>query len=170
LDEEVLAFTDVLDDYVIISGYVAILTGRSRGTEGVDVLIPELFEEAYEAFCERLDDYWCLNAETGLYGLISDDIPLRFARDGEVLPNFEVKFARDEAERYALENTVSVRTNQGGLNISPLALQIAYKIWLGSNKDIEDATYLITVFKDDLDEAALQRWGDAFEVDTSGLR
>lgn len=46
LDEMVLEFTEILDeddiDYVIVSGYVAILTGRSRATEDIDIVIERL--------------------------------------------------------------------------------------------------------------------------------
>jgi len=49
LDEDVIEFTEVLPacdvDYVVVSGYVAILTGRSRATEDVDVVLQVLTEE-----------------------------------------------------------------------------------------------------------------------------
>ena len=42
LDEFVLTFTSVLDrmkiNYVIVSGYVAIVFGRSRATEDIDII------------------------------------------------------------------------------------------------------------------------------------
>ncbi len=47
LDLLVLQFVRILEkytDYVIISGYVAILLGRSRGTEDVDVSLSALPE------------------------------------------------------------------------------------------------------------------------------
>ena len=48
-DEDVIEFTEVLSacdvDYVIVSGYVAILTGRSRATEDVVVVLQVLTEE-----------------------------------------------------------------------------------------------------------------------------
>jgi len=43
LDKFVLKFCNLLDkNYVIVSGYVSILFGRSRGTEDVDLLIQKL--------------------------------------------------------------------------------------------------------------------------------
>ena len=44
LDRFVRSFLDVLrkhSDYLIVSGFVSIATGRARGTENVDVLLPE---------------------------------------------------------------------------------------------------------------------------------
>ena len=45
LDELVFKFVKILEtytSYVIVSGYVAILLGRDRGTEDIDIIIPKL--------------------------------------------------------------------------------------------------------------------------------
>ena len=45
LDKFVITFVDILEkytDYVIVSGYVSILLGRTRATEDIDLLIPAL--------------------------------------------------------------------------------------------------------------------------------
>jgi hypothetical protein len=50
LDQFVLDFIRVLEPktpYVIVSGYVAILFGRSRGTEDVDILISRLSKDTF---------------------------------------------------------------------------------------------------------------------------
>jgi RecA-family ATPase len=47
LDKLVLRYIEILSkhvDYVIISGYVSILLGRSRSTEDVDVFIKKMSE------------------------------------------------------------------------------------------------------------------------------
>lgn len=41
------------------------------------------------------------------------------------------------------------------LFISPIEIQIAFKLWLGSEKDIEDAVYLFELFKDKLNRNLL---------------
>lgn len=60
LDKDVLAFTQVLNkcdiEYVIISGYVAILTGRSRSTEDIDVIIEALSESETKQLVTELKD------------------------------------------------------------------------------------------------------------------
>ena len=45
LDKFVIDFLEIIikhTNYVLISGYVSILFGRSRGTEDVDIIIPKL--------------------------------------------------------------------------------------------------------------------------------
>lgn len=64
LDREVIEFTQVLEDcaidYVIVSGYVAILTGRSRGTEDIDVILEPLDEQRTADLVQTLKEkeYW----------------------------------------------------------------------------------------------------------------
>ncbi len=61
LDKDVLEFTQILDacevDYVIVSGSVAILTGRSRSTEDIDVILESLSETETEQLVTELKDH-----------------------------------------------------------------------------------------------------------------
>ncbi|HLD41949.1 MAG TPA: hypothetical protein VJB06_02850 [archaeon] len=53
LDKFVLDFIKILEKhakYVIVSGYVAILFGRSRGTEDIDMFIGRLAKEKVGVF------------------------------------------------------------------------------------------------------------------------
>ena len=58
LDKLVLAFIRILEKhvpYVLVSGYVAILFGRARGTEDVDFLLrPITFEEFQRLYADLL--------------------------------------------------------------------------------------------------------------------
>ncbi|MEI7961295.1 MAG: hypothetical protein WCI04_03080 [archaeon] len=58
LDKLVLRFVKLVDsvqiDYVIISGYIAILFGRSRGTEDVDLFLEEMSFEKFNSFWEKV--------------------------------------------------------------------------------------------------------------------
>ena len=78
---------------------------------------------------------------------------LRFARKGEFIPNFELKFPKSELDIWTIENRIQVQINDYSLYISPLELQIPFKLFLGSEKDIEDAKYLYVIFKDYLDRS-----------------
>lgn len=42
LDKFVLDFCELLEDYVVVSGYASILFGRSRATEDIDLLVPKM--------------------------------------------------------------------------------------------------------------------------------
>ena len=83
----------------------------------------------------------------------------------------ELKTATTDLERYALANHYTVELpGAGSIRISPLELQIAYKLWLGSDKDLGDALFLYRLFRDFLDEGELGRWCSALGVDPCRLR
>ena len=102
LDLFVIKFIRIIEkyiDYVIISGYVSILLGRSRATEDVDLFIKNIGKQKFEQLYEDLkkNGFWCLNAESvnEIYSYLTDNLAIRFAEKGEVIPNFEVKIAKD---------------------------------------------------------------------------
>lgn len=71
LDSFVLDFTENLVTnnikYVIISGYVAILFGRSRMSEDVDILIEHIPFEKFLKFWSKMEkNYECLNTSNSL--------------------------------------------------------------------------------------------------------
>jgi len=93
LDRFVLDFIRILEQktsYVIVRGYVAILFGRSRGTEDVDILIPpvekDTFEQMHRALLEG--EYEFLNAEnaSGLYDMLTNALRIRIAKKRSVYP------------------------------------------------------------------------------------
>ncbi len=164
LDKKVIEFTEVLDDsnlkYVLVSGYIAILLGRSRGTEDVDVIIEELEQKETEKLVERLTEegYWCINSSKNeIFDMLKDELAVRFAEKDKIIPNFEVRFAQDEFEKQALDNKIMVEIDSNPLYISPLELQIAYKLYLGSEKDFEDALHIYELFKDELDMEKVEK-------------
>jgi len=50
------------------------------------------------------------------------------------------------------------------INISPLELQIAFKLYLGSDKDIEDAAYLYEIFSAHLSKFKIKHFMDILGV------
>ena len=65
LDKFVIDFCNLLDDYVLVSGYVSIIFGRSRGTEDVDLLIPEMNSEEFKKLWKKVyeNGFECVNTE-----------------------------------------------------------------------------------------------------------
>ncbi|MFA6268950.1 MAG: hypothetical protein WCW13_02460 [archaeon] len=173
LDKLVLKFVKVLDkekvDYVIISGYIAILFGRSRGTEDVDLFIEEMslgkFNELWTAF--NANGFECINtsdSKEAYENFLRDKTSIRFAEKGEFMPNFELKFPTEELSKYSLNNKIKVVLNNMVLNTSKIEPQIAYKLYLGSEKDLEDATHLWQVFKQHLDRALFNKFAEKLNV------
>lgn len=165
LDEMVVEFTEILDeedvDYVIIAGYVAILAGRSRATEDIDVIVQELSENRTDRLASRFQDagYWGVAEDLDhMYDRLTSDIATRVAERGTATPNFEIGFPQDKYDRASLENALTVRVSGHELSIGPLELQVAYKLRLGSQKDVEDALHLYHVFGDALNREALEQY------------
>lgn len=171
LDDFVIGFIRVLEPltpYVIVSGYVAILFGRSRGTEDIDILIPPLDPETFGNLHNALlaKGYEFLNAEdaNGLFEMLSQGMGVRVAQRDQFIPNIELKFLKDDVDRTVFSGRITVDIPGAGLCISPIDIQIAYKLYLGSTKDIEDALYLWEIFKSDLDQKNLRAWMKRFGV------
>jgi hypothetical protein len=154
LDNFVLDFVKILQkhtNYVLISGYVALLFGRSRGTEDVDLFIEKLNEDKFNELYRDLlkNGFWSINANSAkeLFSMLNDKLAIRFAKKDDVIPNMEVKFVKDTLDELTMKNRIKVITNDGELFISKIELQIAYKRFvLKSEKDLEDALYLQNIF------------------------
>lgn len=171
LDKDVLKFTQILDDcsvdYVIVSGYVAILTGRSRSTEDIDVILESLSKTETEKLVTELKDrgYWGMAMPLDeMYSMLNEGNRIRIAEDGEMYPNFETWFVSNDVEREALSNPLTVTFDEGQIEISPLELQIAYKLRLAqaadslSGKDFEDALHLYLTFEERFNTEQLETY------------
>jgi uncharacterized secreted protein with C-terminal beta-propeller domain len=81
-----------------------------------------------------------------------------------IIPHIELKFPKDEFDTYSIENRVKVIMEKNHLFISPMELQIPYKLYLGSEKNIEDAVYLWDIFKEKIDLHLLKKFMKALDV------
>lgn len=166
LDRLVFEFVNVLKkhaDYVIISAYVSILFGRTRTTEDIDIFVKELSKEDLERLYEDLGKagFWCINAESieTIYEYLSKGTAVRFAKKGQSIPNFEIKFALKEIDLETFKDLLVVQTELGQLNISSLERQIAFKkYYLRSSKDVEDAEFIEELFKDKIDKDKVNKY------------
>jgi hypothetical protein len=141
LDRLVMEFVRCLGfNYVIVAGYVAILLGRTRTTDDVDVVVDAASGAEVAARAARCG-FKPLTLESNL-DYEFRHASARFYKPPAVLPNFEVKPPRSFYQRYALARRVAVSIAGEVLYVSPLELQIVYKLWLGSDKDFEDAVFL----------------------------
>ena len=158
LDKFVLDFIDVLKkhlNYVIISGYVSILLGRTRATEDIDVFIEKISLEKFSNFYEdaKRHGFECINAEKTeeVFSYLTEGFAIRFSRKGVPVPNFEIKFPKREIDEETFNDFLTVILPEGKLKISSLERQIAFKrYYLKSEKDIEDAFHIEELFKDRL--------------------
>ncbi len=163
LDKFVISFIRILNSlkirYVIVSGYVVILFGRSRATEDVDIFIEGMDKKSFAMFVSEIEGkgLWIVNSSSNeiAYEMLEEGDSIRIARINTAIPNIEIKTAKTPEDREQLENPIKAVINGHELLISPIESQIAFKFWLGSEKDIEDAVYLYEIFRENLDKALL---------------
>ncbi|MFT4309536.1 MAG: hypothetical protein ACMXYL_03550 [Candidatus Woesearchaeota archaeon] len=160
LDRFVIDFINVFEkhsDYVIVSGYVSIILGRSRISEDVDLIFNKKSKEEFIKIHEDMlrKGFWCLNSDDieELYSLLESKHSIRYGFNNNPFPNMEIKFAKNQIDYLALKTRIIVRLPSKDIYISDLNLQIAFKEKiLASSKDIEDAMHLRKTFKEQIEE------------------
>jgi len=134
----------------------------------IDILIKKIDMETFIKLNRELigKQYWFLNADNPgeLYGMLQDGLAVRIAVKETVIPNIELKFMKSDLDRISLREHMVVKTGKHIINISPLELQIAFKLYLGSDKDIEDAVYLYDIFSKYLDIVKLKQYMSILKV------
>ena len=174
LDELAIAFSPILDqfdiEHVYVAGYVSILAGRARSTEDVDVLIERIDEATADDLASALDKegFWGPAMPlSSMYEMLDTGDNIWVAPDDQITPHLEVKFVRDEFDRASLENASTARIGEDEIPIpiGPLELQIAYKLHLGAQKDVEDAVHLYTLFEESLSVSRLEEWVTRLDVE-----
>ena len=97
LDNFARKFLDILkkhSDYLIVSGFVSICTGRARGTEDIDIIIPAMEKVKFIALFKDLDknNFWCYQGDNpkDVYTYIKNLNSIRFAKTNEIFPNIEL--------------------------------------------------------------------------------
>ena len=171
LDELAAGFSGILSrldiDHVFVAGYVAILAGRSRSTEDIDVFIERCSADRIDDLVAELEaaGYWGPAMPLSeMYDNLADGTNIWVAPDGEMAPHIEVKFPSDEFDEASLRNPIGAHVGDETVPIGPLELQIAYKLSLGGRTDLEDAAHLYTVFGENLSTARLESWVERLDI------
>ncbi len=166
LDTFALDFIRVLGkhtSYAVVSGYVAILLGRARASEDIDIIIPRMSLPDFSSLYNDLasNGFECINTEGAgkTHEHLMDGLAARFARKGNVIPNIELKFAKTRIDNLALKNRLTVTLDEGDIIVSSLEMQIAFKEnVLKSPKDIEDARHIRNVAEGHLDNGMIKEY------------
>jgi hypothetical protein len=146
-------------DYLIVSGFVSISTGRTRGTEDVDILFPIIKKEKFIHLFEDLNKngFWCYQNDKSniAYSYIKEFHSIRFARINEMFPNIElIPFnEKKKAKSFEYSHPQKIKIKDFDFKIPPLEFEILYKeIVLAGKKDIADALHLRTFFSEIIKE------------------
>jgi hypothetical protein len=172
LDKFVIDFTSILNkndiEYVIVSGYISILFGRNRTSEDVDIIINKIddknFEKLWNIIIKKYDCVSTSDTQNAYENYLLKDTSIRFAKKDTFIPNMEFKFPKFEIDHWTLKERKNVIINENEIYISPLEIQIPYKLFLGSEKDIEDAKFLYNLFKNNIDIELFNEFNNKFKT------
>lgn len=166
LDEFVLQFCSIAEKhvrYIVVSGFVAISHGRTRGTEDIDMIIEKIPKEKFILFHDELikNGFHCLQSTKVLeiYEYLERGDSIRYVRAGTFLPpEMEIKFAKDELDELQLRTRKKLPFTGFDIWFSSVEMNIAFKEeLLCSDKDLEDARHLRIIYKDEIDESFIEK-------------
>ena len=149
--------------YIIVSGFVAILSGRTRATEDIDMIIPKLTKEKFTALHKDLkkSGFSCIqgnNPKILFEDYLSEKTSIRYIKGKQLLPEMELKFAKDELDEDQIKNRQKIPLTGTHIWFSSIETNIAFKEeYLKSDKDLEDARHLRIVYKEEIDDKEINR-------------
>ena len=150
--------------YLVCSGFVAIASGRTRGTEDIDMIIERLSEEKFILLHNELvtAGFECVQSSDSkeLYEYLVNNEGLRYVWAGRDLfpPEMEVHFSKDRLDDFQLETRQKIEFVGVDIWFSSIDMNIAFKEeLLKSDKDIEDANHLRRVYKDSISEQNINK-------------
>lgn len=159
-------------NYLVVSGFVSICTGRTRGTEDIDVIVPAMEKEKFTALFEELDknNFWCYQGDDSedVYTYIKNLNSIRFAKTNEIFPNIElISFNKTKkAKLFEFSHPQKIKIKDFEFKIPPLEFEILYKeIILGGKKDFEDAKHLRTFFSEIIKERRFKEYAPIIRED-----
>ncbi len=168
LDKFIEDFAKILErhcKYIVVSGFVAIAHGRSRGTEDIDIIIEKLSKENFIKLhtdlirggfdCMQSDD-----AEIIYEDYLNRKESVRYVRksEGYFPPEAELKFAKDSLDEEQLKTRVKLSLTGLDIYFSSIEMNIAFKEeLLKSEKDMEDARHLRIIYKKQISEENINK-------------
>ena len=130
-------------DYLVVSGFVSISTGRVRGTEDIDVLVKIPEKNNFELLFNGLlsGNFWFYQGDSyeEVYPYIKNMQNIRFARINELFPNIEFIPINEskKAKFYEFTHPQKIKIQDFEFKIPPIEFEILYKeIILAGKKDI----------------------------------
>ena len=166
LDKFATDFVSILEKYakyIIVSGFVAIAHGRSRGTEDIDIIIERISRQKFILLHNALvkNKFECLQSkkpEVIYDDYLAKNISVRYIKKGTFVPEIELKFAKDRLDEYQLKTRKKLPLTNLNVYFSSIEMNVAFKEeLLKSEKDIEDAKHLRIIYSDALDNREINR-------------
>lgn len=148
--------------YIVVSGFVAIASGRTRGTEDIDMIIEKIDLKKFKEIFDKLKEngFVCMQSEDPeeIYSYLKDNLSVRFTWRDKSLPEMEVKFVKDALDEYQLNSKVKLELTDLDVWFSNINVNIAFKEeLLKSPKDLEDAKHLRIVYSEMVNEKEIEK-------------
>ena len=165
-------FCDVVQkytEYIVVSGFVAIASGRARGTEDIDMIVSRIPIEYFVALHQELVDkgFVCMqsaDAKTIYVDYLSKDLSVRYTYESHLLPQMEVKMEKDPVDTYQLKTKTKLPLTGLDIWFSNINVNLAFKEHLlKSDKDLEDAKHLRIVYSELVNEAEINKVRELIE-------
>ncbi len=167
LDEFAENFCKIVEKhckYIIVSGFVAIAHGRSRGTEDIDMIIQKIDKTRFISLHDDLVKvgFICIQSDSPeiIYdNYLKQGISVRYTDNENFFPpEMEIKMVKDELDKYQIETRVKLPFTGADLWFSSIEMNIAFKEELLKNdKDIKDAEHLRIIYKDKISEININK-------------
>ncbi len=164
LDQFCIDFCKALEkhtDYIVVSGFVAISSGRARATEDIDVIIPKIPFEKFKQLHEDLikNGFECMQSVDPneiFNNYLKNNLSVRYTCKDKPLPEMEIKFAKDELDELQLKTKTKLKLTGLDIWFSSINMNIAFKEeYLKSGKDLEDARHLRIIYPDMINETEI---------------
>ncbi|MFH1053463.1 MAG: hypothetical protein V1740_03535 [Candidatus Woesearchaeota archaeon] len=154
LDEFCIRFCNIVEKhckYIIVSGFVAISSGRARATEDIDMIIEKMKFDKFENLhkCLIKDGFVCMQSDSSkvIFDYLDDNVPVRYTLQDEPLPEMEIKFAKDDLDNSQLKTRIKLPLTGLDIWFSSINMNIAFKEeLLKSEKDLKDAEHLRKIY------------------------
>jgi len=141
--------------YIIVSGFLVIASGRSRGTEDIDMIVERMDKARFVKLHEDLVSHGFVCMQSDDQSMIYEDYltkktGVRYTFDDKPLPEMEIKFAKDQLDDFQLAHRMKIPLTGLDVWFGSIEMNVAFKEdYLKSEKDIEDAKHLRKMFKVD---------------------
>jgi hypothetical protein len=118
--------------YIVVSGFLAIASGRTRGTEDIDMIIEKIDFDKFKLLFKELNEnnFVCMQSSdaSNVYEYLEDGTSIRFTWEDKALPEMEVKFAKDIIDEYQINNKVKFELTGLDVWFSNVNVNVAFKV------------------------------------------
>jgi hypothetical protein len=154
LDKFCIKFCSIVEKhckYIIVSGFVAISSGRTRATEDIDMIIEKLDFDRFSELHKDLvkSGFVCMQSDSAkvIFEYLADKTSVRYTLNNQPLPEMELKLAKDELDNYQIATRIKLPLTGLDVWFSSINMNVAFKEeLLKSDKDLKDAEHLRKVY------------------------